>query len=164
MTYWASASDMVLGPGSRHHGKPSCYHPPCTNWTQGSPAWGARFAMLEKHRANFTGLIPCMHAIVNGGKLGLNGDGSYANFLPQLPRLKNMGLEIIAFLGNAGSPSQTALEAAIKRGPAFFQDAINMALRNGYDGYSVDQELRCGLDEGCWKRMLPLARPSPFLY
>ena len=98
-----------------------------------------------------------MHAIVNGGKLGLNGDGSYANWLPQLPRLKKMGLEITAFLGNAGSPQQPALEAAIKRGAAFFSDAVQMAKTNGYDGYSVDNELRCTLDTKCWAKMAPLA-------
>ena len=38
-----------------------------------------------------------------------------------------MGLEITAFLGNAGSPQQPALEAAIKRGDAFFSDAVKMA-------------------------------------
>ena len=61
--------------GSRCAG-PSCYSPPCTNWSAGSPAWERRFALLQRHRANLTGLIPTMHAIVNGGKLGLNGDGS----------------------------------------------------------------------------------------
>ena len=71
MTYWASASDPIV------HGRPSCYPQPCPNWTAGSRDWEARFALLEKHRANFTGLIPTMHAITNGGKLGLNGDGEH---------------------------------------------------------------------------------------
>ena len=88
MTYWATASDMVID------GKPSCYSPPCANWSAGSPAWDARFELIARHRANLTGLIPTMHAITNGGALGHNGDGSYHNWLPQIPRLRRMGLEV----------------------------------------------------------------------
>ena len=40
MTYWAGASDMLV------HGKPSCYDPPCPNYTLGSPDWETRFALL----------------------------------------------------------------------------------------------------------------------
>ena len=36
-----------------------------------------------------------------------------------------------------------AMALAIRRGPAFIQDAIAMAKRNGYDGYSWDHELHC---------------------
>ena len=124
MTYWAGASNMTL------NGKPSCmleFHPQgCPNWTIGSAHWEERLANIQKHRANVTGIIPAMHAVVNGGKLGLNGDGSYHNFLPYLPRLKAMGLEILAFLGNAGKPQQPALEAAIKRSDDFIQECIDM--------------------------------------
>ena len=70
-----------------------------------------------------------------------------------------MGGDGCTFLGNAGSPQQPALEAAIKRGPAFFADAVAMAQKNGYDGYSMDQELRCTLDAHCWAKMAPLAKP-----
>jgi hypothetical protein len=136
MTYWAGASNMTL------RGKPSCmlefYPNGCTNWSLGSPAWEARLANIAVHRANVTGIIPAMHAVVTGGQLGYNGDGSYENFLPYLPRLKAMGLEILAFLGNAGKPQQAALEAVIKRGPAFIQEAIDTAKKNGYDGYSCN--------------------------
>ena len=37
-----------------------------------------------------------------------------------------MGLEILAFLGNAGKPQQPALEAAIKRSDDFIQECIDM--------------------------------------
>ena len=113
-----------------------------TNWSFGSPAWEVRLANIAAHRENVTGIIPAIHAVVNGGLLGYNGDGSYQNFLPYLPRLKAIrdkqgrALEILAFLGNAGNPQQAALEATIKRGPAFIQDAIKMAKKNGYDGFS----------------------------
>ena len=96
MTFWATASNPVV------NGRPSCSFPPCANWSDGSADWEARLALLTKHRANLTGIIPAMHAVVDGGKLGLNGDGSYHAFLPYLPRLRAMGLEITAFLGNAG--------------------------------------------------------------
>jgi hypothetical protein len=48
-----------------------------------------------------------------------------------------MGLEITAFVGNAGRTGggRPALEAMIKRGPAFIQECIAMAKQNGYDGY-----------------------------
>ena len=158
MTYWAGASDPMV------HGRPSCYNPPCPNWTKGSADWETRFQKLEKHRANFTGLIPTMHAVVSGGKLGLNGDGSYKNWLPQLPRLKKMGLEITAFLGNAARPQQAALEAAIKRGPAFYDDCIQMALKNGYDGYSVDNELMCkSMDSSCYAKLASHGFPQRYM-
>jgi hypothetical protein len=136
MTYWAGAPNMTL------NGKPSCmleFHPGgCTNWSYGAPAWQARLDNIAAHRQNVTGIIPALHAVVNGGLLGHNGDGSYQNFLPYLPKLKAMELEVLAFLGNAGRPQQAALEATIRRGPAFIRDAIAMAKQNGYDGYSWD--------------------------
>ena len=76
MTYWASASDAVI------NGRPSCATPPCANWSHGSQDWADRLALLAAHRQNLTGLIPCVHAVVDGGKLALNPDGSYHNFLP----------------------------------------------------------------------------------
>jgi hypothetical protein len=144
MTYWASASDPVV------NGRPSCYTPPCANWSLGSQDWEDRLALLAKHRENVTGLIPCIHAVVDGGTLGSNTEGSYKNFLPYLPKLKSMGFEITAFLGNAGRTGggRPALEAMIKRGPAFIQDCVAMAKKNGYDGYSVDHELHCNEDAG----------------
>ena len=61
-----------------------------------------------------------------------------------------MGLEITAFLGNAGKSGggRPALEAMIKRGPAFIQECITMAKQNGYAGYSIDHELHCNEDAG----------------
>jgi hypothetical protein len=84
-----------------------------------------------------------------------------SDFLPYLPRLKEMGLEITAFLGNAGRSNggRSALEAMIRRGPAFIQDAIDVATKNGYHGYSIDHELHCNEDAGCWRKMDPLAKP-----
>ena len=157
MTYWAGAPNMTL------NGKPSCmleFHPGgCTNWSHGAPAWQARLDNIAAHRQNVTGIVPALHAVVNGGLLGYNGDGSYQNFLPYLPKLKAMGLEVLAFLGNAGRPQQAALEAAIRRGPAFIQDAIVMAKRNGYDGYSWDHELHCKQDMRCWDGLKALEPP-----
>eukprot|EP00746_Dinoflagellata_sp_MGD_P025812 gnl/MRDRNA2_/MRDRNA2_160808_c0_seq1.p1 gnl/MRDRNA2_/MRDRNA2_160808_c0~~gnl/MRDRNA2_/MRDRNA2_160808_c0_seq1.p1 ORF type:complete len:377 (+),score=53.48 gnl/MRDRNA2_/MRDRNA2_160808_c0_seq1:77-1207(+) len=153
MTYWADAPYPVI------HGKPSCYKPPCTNWSDPA-AWEPRFATLTKHRANLTGMIACIHSVGDGGKLTDNGgDGSFENFLPHLPRLKAMGLEITAFLGNSGSNAQAALEAAIKRGPDFVEDAVQMALKNGYDGYAADFELLCYENAECWKKLAPLRKP-----
>lgn len=155
MTYWAAASDPVV------HGRPSCGFPPCANWSEGSKDWEDRLALLAKHRDNFTGMIPCIHAVVDGGKLGLNGDGSYHAFLPYLPKLKAMGLEITAFLGNAGHTGGKlpALEAMIKRGPSFIAESVAMALKNGYNGFAIDHELHCNLDSDCWAKMEPLAKP-----
>ena len=136
------------------------FHPQgCTNWTARSTAWAARLANIAAHRANVTGIIPALHAVVDGGKLGHNGDGSYENFLRFLPQLKAMGLEVLAFLGNAGKPQRAALEAVIERGPAFIQDAIAMAKMNGYDGYSWDHELHCKQDKRCWQSLEPLEKP-----
>ena len=76
MTYWAGASDAII------NGRPSCGVPPCANWSYGSQDWDDRLALLAAHRQNFTGVIPCIHAVYDGGKLGPNTDGSYKNFLP----------------------------------------------------------------------------------
>ena len=76
-----------------------------------------------------------------------------------------MGLEITAFLGNAGKSGggRPALEAMIKRGPAFIQECITMAKQNGYDGYSIDHELHCNEDAGAYSataRVPGVARPE----
>jgi hypothetical protein len=76
MTYWASASDPIVG------GRPSCGYPPCANWSYGSSDWEERLALLSKHRENVTGIIPCIHAVVDGGTLGSNTEGSYKSVCP----------------------------------------------------------------------------------
>ena len=164
MTYWAGATNICGDPRSDRHGSAATTCVACCaknrtdpdrkfccdarNSTPGSSDWEARLRLLEAHRANLTGLIPCAHAIGPGGKIVSNSD-TFTNFAPYYPRLKAMGLKLYAFLGNIGG--QGSLEAAMKRRASFFAEAIAAAKANGYDGFSSDEELRGGASEDSWK-------------
>jgi hypothetical protein len=164
MTYWAGATNICGDPRSDRHGSPhtSCvaccaknrtdparsYCCSARNSTPGSRDWEDRLSLLAAHRQNFTGLIPCAHAIGPGGKIISSYSDTYTNFSPYYPRLKAMGLKLYAFLGNVGG--QSSLEAAMKRRTDFFAECIAVAKRNGYDGFSSDEELRGSATEKSW--------------
>jgi hypothetical protein len=136
MTFWLTSTNH----GCTNYSNPK--HPPIPcprNATPGSKDWDDRIANITAHKDNVTGIIPCIHAIGPGGKLVPNDD-NYAKILPYLPAYKSLGLKVYAFLGNVGG--QGSLQAAMNRGQSLFADAIAMAKRNGYDGYSSDEELR----------------------
>eukprot|EP00746_Dinoflagellata_sp_MGD_P135809 gnl/MRDRNA2_/MRDRNA2_69854_c0_seq1.p1 gnl/MRDRNA2_/MRDRNA2_69854_c0~~gnl/MRDRNA2_/MRDRNA2_69854_c0_seq1.p1 ORF type:complete len:362 (-),score=61.27 gnl/MRDRNA2_/MRDRNA2_69854_c0_seq1:99-1118(-) len=146
-------SDVLRAPQSSNKDKSNgrsvvFWLDPSTSGNNGTD-WERRIAEVAAHRENLTGIIPCIHAIQSDGQLGAN-DMQFKSFMPYIDRYKAMGLEIFAFLGDTdGLPG---VLAAMKRGSAFFDQAVKIALANGYDGYNWDIEVHGNQDEASWNQ------------
>lgn len=119
---------------------------PGSTQTDPSPSWDTRIAELRAHRANVTGISPCMYSISAGGGFAPSRD--FGGLNPIIPEYAKLGLDVVPLIDAAGGLAGMA--RMLQNPGPFITAAVDAAVRYNYSGYNFDNELRGGSTDKSW--------------